>query len=235
MIPLKDRNPSQHFPAVTLLLIGANVVVFLIQLSLPPAEQRALFEELGLVPARYTGGGLGGPDGMLALAQAFLTSMFLHGGWLHLIANMWSLWLFGDNVEDRMGHARFLAFYLLAGFAAGALHIAFAPRLNVPTVGASGAIAGVMGAYVFMFPGARIVTLIPLFFIPLFVDIPALVFIGFWFVSQLFSGVTSIAGAPDEAGIAWWAHVGGFAFGAVTLPIFKRKQRGDPRERTRRW
>ncbi len=241
MIPLRDRVPSLTFPAVTLALIGANLVVFLVELSLPADELRALFDRLALVPARLAGlsaavGEAGRPTaGFWSHVQPLLTSMFLHGGWLHLIANMWVLWLFGDNVEDRMGHLRFLLFYLLCGVVAGLLHAAFNLSSHTPTVGASGAIAGVMGAYVLMFPGARIFTLVPILIIPLFVNIPAVIFIGFWFLTQLFSGVTSIAGAGSQGGIAWWGHIGGFAFGAISLPLFRRRGRDYPRDDSTGW
>lgn len=232
MIPLKDRVPSRTFPLVTLLLIGANVAIFLIELSFPPERLQALFERLALIPSRYAGlsPSPAADGGMLLRLLPFVTSMFLHGGWLHLIANMWSLWLFGDNVEDRMGRFRFLLFYLLSGFAAGLLHVAFSLDSSAPTVGASGAVAGVMGAYLFMFPTARIVTLVPILIIPLFINIPSVIFIGFWFISQLFSGIASTAGTGSQEGIAWWAHVGGFAFGALAMPLFRRRDRGTPDE-----
>jgi membrane associated rhomboid family serine protease len=227
MIPLKDKVPHERTPVVTVLLIAINGLVFLYMLSLSRPELNGLLASWAFIPERYAGlFQEGPPNGLPALIPPLLTSMFLHGGWLHLISNMWILWLFGDNVEDRMGHGRFLVFYLLSGLAATALHLAFALDSDVPTIGASGAIAGVMGAYVLMFPGARIITLIPVFFIPLFVDIPAVIFIGFWFITQLFSGVASLTDTAARAGIAWWAHVGGFAFGAVSLPLFRRGRRG---------
>lgn len=226
MIPLRDRNPSLTFPFVTLALIGLNLLVFLVELSLPPAELRDFFGRLALVPARYSAGPA---SGFAAWLQPLLTSMFLHAGWLHLISNMWVLWLFGDNVEDRMGRLRFLLFYLLSGIAAGVLHVLFSLSSADPTVGASGAVAGVMGAYVLLYPSARIVTLVPVLIIPLFVNLPAWIFIGFWFVTQLFSGFSSISGVGAQEGIAWWAHVGGFVFGALALPLFRRRDRRLPR------
>jgi membrane associated rhomboid family serine protease len=151
--------------------------------------------------------------------------MFLHGGWLHLIGNMWVLYLFGDNVEDRMGPARYLAFYLLCGLAASLTHYAINPGSTVPTLGASGAISGVLGAYLLLFPTARVITLVPVFIIPFFFEIPAVVYLGFWFVMQLFSGTLSLAGAEPPEGVAWWAHVGGFVTGMALLPVFKKSRK----------
>jgi membrane associated rhomboid family serine protease len=148
--------------------------------------------------------------------------MFLHGGWTHFIGNMWVLYLFGDAVEDRMGPARYLVFYLLCGLAAGLTHYFTNPLSSVPTVGASGAIAGVMGAYLVLFPKAQVFTLIPILFIPFFVQIPAVVFLGIWFASQLVSGTLSLVSQPSYEGVAWWAHVGGFVAGIVLLPLFKK-------------
>jgi membrane associated rhomboid family serine protease len=149
----------------------------------------------------------------------------LHGGWLHLIGNMWVLYLFGDNVEDRMGPARYLAFYLLCGLAASLTHYAINPGSTVPTIGASGAISGVLGAYLLLFPTARVITLVPVFIIPFFFEIPAVVYLGFWFVMQLFSGTLSLAGTESSEGVAWWAHVGGFVTGMALLPVFKKSRK----------
>jgi membrane associated rhomboid family serine protease len=145
--------------------------------------------------------------------------MFLHGGWLHLITNLWSLWIFGDNVEDRLGPLRYLALYVGCGLVAGLLHLATNPHSGVPTIGASGAIAGVMGAYFVLFPRAQIVTLVPVIIYPLFLRVPAVVYLGLWFAMQLLSGATTVAGTTT-AGVAWWAHVGGFAAGVVLLLVF---------------
>jgi membrane associated rhomboid family serine protease len=149
--------------------------------------------------------------------------MFMHGSWFHLLSNMWTLYIFGDNVEDRMGSARYLVFYLLAGLAAGLVQAAFDPTSTIPTVGASGAIAGVLGAYFLLFPRSRVITLIPLFFLPWFVEIPAVFFIGIWFLSQLSSGLMALGSAGAFGGIAWWAHVGGFLFGLITVYLFARR------------
>lgn len=158
--------------------------------------------------------------------------MFLHGGWFHLISNMWVLFIFGDNVEDRMGHGRFLLFYLLSGLAAGLMQALAAPGSHLPTVGASGAIAGVLGAYLLFFPGARVLTLIPFFFFFSFVEIPALFYLGFWFIAQLYSGLFALAlpAGMSAGGVAWWAHIGGFLFGLLLARRFERPRPawGDP-------
>jgi membrane associated rhomboid family serine protease len=149
------------------------------------------------------------------------TSMFLHGGLFHLLGNMWALYIFGDNVEDRMGPVRFLIFYLLCGAAAALVHVLMNPGSMIPTVGASGAISGVMGAYLVLFPFARVITLVPLFFFPYFFEIPAIFFIGVWFAGQLVSAfMTSALAPPDVGGVAWWAHVGGFVAGMVLVRLF---------------
>jgi len=226
VLPLRDEIPSRHAPLVTWALVAANVGVFLWQVSLPEAGVRQLFYLFGIVPARFT-------DPAWASAQgfpggggvAFLTSMFLHGGLFHLLSNVWTLWIFGDNVEDRMGRLRFLLFYLLCGLAAGGLHWWTNPTSTVPTVGASGAIAGVLGAYLRWYPGAKVLTLVPVFFYPLFVDLPAIVFLGLWFVSQLFSGVAALGLPADVGGVAWWAHVGGFVAGLLLCGLFARRGR----------
>lgn len=200
--------------------------MFFYELSLPRERLEALFFEFGLVPLRYLSPEWAASVGLSPCDPLpFLTAMFLHGGWLHFISNMWSLWLFGDNVEDRMGHLRFLVFYLLSGLAASLIHIFFNPLSPIPTVGASGAISGVMGAYMVLFPTSRIITLVPFFFLPLLLEIPAVVFLGLWFFSQFFSGLFSLLTPSSFGGIAWWAHVGGFLFGILALPFFKKKRR----------
>jgi membrane associated rhomboid family serine protease len=148
--------------------------------------------------------------------------MFLHGGWMHILGNMWTLWIFGDNVEDRMGPVRFVVFYLLCGLAAGIVHTLTNPNSTLPTVGASGAIAGVMGAYLFLFPKSRIIVLIPIFFFPFFFELPAVTYLGFWALSQVFSGTLALGDARDVGGVAWWAHVGGFITGIALQFFFVR-------------
>lgn len=224
MIPLKDTIPRRTFPFFTVLLIAVNGLVFFYQLSLPERHLENLVYLFGLVPARYTHPAWIAAVGLpLDEYWPFVTNMFLHGGWFHLIANMWSLYLFGDNVEDRLGHVRFFLFYLLAGVAANAAHFAVNHDSTLPVIGASGAIAGVMAAYLRLFPFARIITLVPVFFIPYFFEIPAYVFMGFWFLTQIVSGAASFAMA-EGGGIAWWAHIGGFAAGFLLIkPLCSRR------------
>ncbi|MBM4285587.1 MAG: rhomboid family intramembrane serine protease [Deltaproteobacteria bacterium] len=214
MIPLRDLNPSSRPPVVGYTLIVLNVLVFFVEISL---EQQlpAFLKAFGFIPARLTSA-LGSGDLLEAVLPLF-TSMFLHGGWLHLIGNMWTLFIFGDNVEDSLGHGRFLLFYLAAGVLAGLSQFATAPFSRIPIVGASGAIAGVMGAYFFLFPGARVLTLIPILFF-LVIEVPAYVFLGFWFFLQFYSGTASLAGGK-AAGVAFWAHVGGFLAGVLLLLV----------------
>jgi membrane associated rhomboid family serine protease len=200
---------------MTLLLIVANAAVFLWQLTLPPELRETLLRVFGVVPARLAhpawAADAGYPRGA---ALSLLTATFLHGGVFHLVSNMWALWLFGDNVEDRLGHFRYLLFYLVCGVASMLAHVLFNGSSVLPAVGASGAIAGVMGAYLLMYPFARMVVVVPLLFYPLFVEIPAVVFLLLWILSQLVRGTGSLLfGAAGAGGIAFWAHVGGFFAG----------------------
>jgi membrane associated rhomboid family serine protease len=213
MIPLRDIIPSRTTPVVTVSLIALNAMVFLYQLSLgPQVETFVLY--YGLVPAAFSW-------------ITVVTSMFLHGGFLHVAGNMLYLWIFGDNVEDRMGHGRFLVFYLLCGAAAALAQTITDPQSVVPMVGASGAIAGVMGAYFVLYPRSRILTLVPIFFFIQLIEVPAIFFLGIWFVMQFLSGVGSIATSTGEpaGGIAFWAHVAGFAAGFGGVHVFKRPER----------
>lgn len=221
MIPLKDKNPSYSFPFVNYLLIAANVAVFIYELSLGSGLE-AFFTKFGLVPSRYFEA-VANHTHLVTRYVPFFTSMFIHGGWLHIIGNMWFLYIFGDNVEDKLGHRKYLVFYLLSGLAAGALQTYLSAGSSVPTIGASGAISGVLGAYLVLFPRARIVTLIPIFFIFDIIDVSAILFIGFWFMMQFFSGVQSF-GQAVSGGIAWWAHVGGFVAGILMVPVFRRRR-----------
>jgi membrane associated rhomboid family serine protease len=214
MFPLRDNIPSRTFPAVTLGVIAINVLVFFWEISLGRHVEDAFFQ-FGLVPIRYTLPELADRFNPVEQIVPFFSSMFLHGGWMHLIGNMWIFWIFGDNVEDRMGKLRFLVFYLLGGLAAAFLHILTNMGSKMPTIGASGAVAAVMGAYFRLFPHARVVTFIPPFFLgPLFV-IPAVFFLAWWFLLQFFAGALSLGQQNDFGGIAWWAHIGGFLFGAL--------------------
>jgi membrane associated rhomboid family serine protease len=211
---------------MTWALLLVNAGVFFFELQLTDAQLEQLFYLFGLVPARYSHPGWAHWVGLSADDYwPFLTCMFLHGGWFHFVGNMWTLWIFGDNVEDRMGPARFLIFYLLCGLAAGMVHYHTNLYSAVPTVGASGAIAGVMGAYFMLYPRARIIMLLPIFFYPLFFETLVVLYLGVWFYSQLLSGVLSIPGSAQVGGIAVWAHVGGFIAGVVLRGIFVRPKR----------
>lgn len=225
MIPLRDNVPGQNTPWVTWLLISVNLLIFGYQSTMPQQEIVAFFNQYGFIPldlSQNISQGFG--IHLMPVIPTLLSSLFVHGSWLHVVSNMWSLWLFGDNVEDSVGHFRFLLFYLAGGVTASMAHYLFNSTSSLPTVGASGAIAAVMGAYLLMFPLARIRTLVPLLFIPLFFDIPALVFIGFWFITQVFSGVSSTLTSYPDGGIAWWAHVGGFIFGLLVIPLIRKKR-----------
>lgn len=216
MIPIQDTVPSRSIPFITWLLIILNGFIFLQELALSDEQLEQLVDLLGLVPAR-----LGyDPEAWWTL----ITCMFVHDGWMHFLGNMWSLYLFGDNVEDRMGSVRFLIFYLLCGVVAGLTHVFTDPNSTIPTIGASGAIAGVLGAYFLLFPTARVITLIPVIFWPLIVEVPAVFYLGVWFVSQLFSGTLALLGPGYYEGVAWWAHVGGFVAGLALLPLFKKSR-----------
>jgi len=221
MIPLRDTIRSSKTPIVTWTLIGINTLVFLFENSLSPNSLNQLVMTYGLVPAHLH---LFNPTHLITSPQplaSFFTHMFLHGGWFHLISNMWILFIFGDNVEDRMGRGRYLLFYLISGFVAGLAQVLIEPTSQTPAVGASGAIAGVLGAYFIMFPTARVLTLILIFFFPWFVEIPAIFFLGFWFLAQLFSGISSLSLVHQAiGGVAWWAHIGGFIFGLLFYRFF---------------
>jgi membrane associated rhomboid family serine protease len=223
VLPLRDNIPSTRIPAVTLGLIVVNVLFFLWELSLGRRLERALLE-LAVIPLRYSNPDVAQLFSVQDQIVPFFSSMFLHGGWLHLIGNMWTLWVFGDNVEDRLGHGKFLAFYLASGVASALMHIYTNLDSRVPTIGASGAIAGVMGAYFRFYPHARVETLIPPFFCGPYFVLPAVVFLGWWFFLQFFNGAISLSvGERGFGGVAWWAHVGGFAFGAVVCLFARRK------------
>lgn len=232
MIPLRDINPRHSVPVITVVLIAINVLVFLFQLSLGPRAGEQLVFLYGMIPARLQVALAGGDVPVTAAALPLLTSVFLHGGFLHVLGNMWFLWVFGDNVEDRMGHFRFLAFYLLTGIGAGLIHTFFNWNSTIPAVGASGAISGVMGAYIALFPHSRVVTLVPLLIFFFVARIPAVVMIGYWFLLQFLSGVASIGAqattARDVGGVAWWAHIGGFLLGLLLVGIFRRPRRPSP-------
>ncbi len=225
MIPLRDANPSRCTPWITIAIIAVNTLVFLYEYSLSEPMLRRMVFTMGMVPARVTAF-VSQPE--ISLGEAFLplfSSMFLHGGWLHLIGNMWFLWIFGDNIEERLGHFRYLFFYLLCGVGAGLAHIVFNWGSTVPTLGASGAVAGVLGGYLLLYPHARVLTLVPFFFLML-LELPAYLILVYWFVIQLFSGAASVGvQSAQGGGVAWWAHVGGFLLGLVLVKKFAGKQR----------
>jgi len=222
MFPIRDTLPSRSTPIVTYLLIGLNAVVFWFQISLPERALEAVMFRYGLVPASFFHPYPG--TSLAALLVPWITHMFLHGGWLHLIGNMWTLWIFGDNVEDRMGKLNFLIFYLLCGLAAATTQAFLHPAARVPMVGASGAISGVMGAYLILCRGSWIVLMIPIFFWPFFFAIPAALYLVYWFFLQWIAGTVSLA-AGSAGGVAWWAHIGGFLFGVLFHPFFASGRR----------
>lgn len=218
MIPIRDTIPSKRVAVVNNTIIGINVLLFLVELAQGPAQDHFVYL-YGLVPAKFTVPQVAAYFSLGQRVLSLFTFMFLHGGWLHLIGNMWSLFIFGDNVEDRLGPLRYAFFYILCGLASGVTQIIFNAHSNIPTIGASGAIAGVMGAYFVLYPRARILTLIPIIFIPWFVEIPAFIFLGIWFLLQFINAAGS---SGHAAGIAWWAHIGGFIFGIIALKLFDR-------------
>jgi membrane associated rhomboid family serine protease len=223
MIPLHDDVPSQRYPIVTVAIIAVNVVAFLYELALGDRLQAFLLSH-GLVPARYTVPDVAHLFSWHEQLLSFFTSMFLHGGWTHLLGNMWSLWIFGDNVEDRLGRGRFFGLYLLGGGAAGLLHIYTNADSAMPTIGASGAIAAVMGAYFRLYPRAHVVMVIPPLFFGPFFTVPAVLFLGWWFILQFFNATLSLLADPRQtSGIAWWAHIGGFVFGALLCSVIRGK------------
>jgi membrane associated rhomboid family serine protease len=213
MIPLRDVIPSRTVPYVTVGLIVLNLLAWFFELSLPRDVLPEFLMVYGVVPRFFNW-------------PSVLTSMFLHGGWLHVLGNMLYLWIFGDNVEDRLGHGRYLFFYLLCGAVAAVAQVAIAPDSRIPMVGASGAIAGVMGGYFVLYPRSRVLTLIPLFIFIELIEVPAVVFLGVWFVMQLFSGVGSIALTTAHAGgVAFWAHIAGFVVGVIGVFALRRPER----------
>ncbi|NJC96661.1 MAG: rhomboid family intramembrane serine protease [Anaerolineales bacterium] len=216
MFPLYDTVRSRRFPLVNWMLIVANALAFLYELQMGSNALEQFIFAHGLVPARL----MGDPTSNWS---TIYSSMFLHGGWFHIINNMWVLFIFGDNVEARMGRIRYLIFYLLSGTAAGLLQTYVLPASQVPMIGASGAIAGVLGAYLVLFPHSRVASLVPIFFIFTVIEIPAFIYLIFWFVSQLYSGWLSFQGVGGS-GIAWWAHIGGFLFGLFMSFVFARRR-----------
>ena len=213
MIPLRDTQPSYTFPFVTVAIIALNVLAFLYEFTMDPYEFNFFIAHHGVIPARLQW-------------VDVLTSIFLHGGWLHLIGNMWFLWIYGDNVEDILGHAQYLAFYLLCGLAATMVHVVFNADSSAPTIGASGAIAGVMGAYVVKFPHSKITTLVLVVVFITTMEIPAYLILLYWFVIQFFSGVGSMGHSHlSQGGVAWFAHIGGFLAGVALILVMRTQER----------
>jgi membrane associated rhomboid family serine protease len=208
-IPLKDLNPHKTYPVVNTLLILTNVIVFLFQLTLTPSQYKVFLLTNATIPS-HINGLLSGHISPEAALLPLLTSMFLHGGLAHIAGNMLFLWIFGDNVEDYFGHFPYLLFYIFCGVGSDLLHIAFNFNSSVPALGASGAISGVMGAYILLYPRAQVLTLVLVFFLP----IPAFIILGYWFLLQFLAGVSSV-GAAATGGVAWWAHIGGFLLGMI--------------------
>ena len=214
MFPLYDTLRSRRFPLVNWMLIILNGLAFYYELKLGKAGLSRFIQTWGLIPSQF----IANPA---AKWITIFTSMFLHGGWFHILSNMWFLAIFGDNIEDRLGAAPYLIFYLLGGVAAALTEAFLSPASRLATIGASGAIAAVLGAYLILFPRARIASIVPIFFLFTLIEIPVMIFLGFWFILQLFSGWLALQGA-DTGGIAWWAHVGGFVFGMLAVRLFVR-------------
>jgi len=213
MIPLRDVIPSRTTPYVTVTIIVLNALAWMFELSLPHDDLNEFLTVYGVVPAYFAW-------------PTLITSMFLHGGWMHVIGNMWYLWIFGDNVEDSLGHGRFIVFYLLCGIVAAFGQILIEPSSTLPTIGASGAIAGVMGAYFVLYPQSRVLTLLTLIIFWEVVELPAIVLLGFWFLMQLFSaGTIAMTASTGGGGVAFMAHVAGFLFGVAGVFVFRKRQR----------
>ena len=227
MIPLKDINRTRTFPAITLFLIAVNAAVFVYQLSLGSGPiLTGFFYQFGLVPRALFSFGYWQEAGILLGLAPLFTSMFLHGGWMHFLGNMLYLWVFGDNVEDWLGSLRFLLFYLVCGLLASLLQMAVHPGSAIPMIGASGAISGVLAAYLVLFPRARVLTFVPILFFFYLIRLPALIFLGLWFLLQFFNGAVSLtAGDLSMGGTAWWAHIGGFVAGLVLILKARKSRR----------
>ena len=233
MIPLKDDNPTRRFPIVTVVLIVINVAIYVMQFLLPREAGELLVFRYGAIPADVLGNRSAEPLGPPA-PVTLITSMFLHGSPLHVGGNMLYLWIFGNNIEDRVGPFRFLVFYLLCGFGAHAAHIFTAPNSVIPTIGASGAIAGVLGAYILLYPHARVLTLVPLGFFTRMIWVPAVFVLGLWIVVQILNGLPSLGGEA-AAGIAWFAHIGGFLAGMLFIWPFLVGREAPPARREGAW
>ena len=215
MFPLRDVIPSRTTPYITVTLIVLNALAWFYELALPRDVLPVFLQEFGVVPADFS-------------APTLISSMFLHGSWMHVIGNMWWLWIFGDNVEDRLGHGRYIAFYLLCGIVAALGQMVIDPFSTIPTIGASGAIAGVMGAYIVLYPHSRVLTLVPIFFYIEIIELPALLLLGIWFVMQLFNaGAVAVTASTSSGGVAFMAHVAGFVVGMIAVVVMRKRKRPD--------
>jgi membrane associated rhomboid family serine protease len=224
MIPLRDINPTRRLSFITIALIAVNSLVFIYELSLNDRALNNLILSAGVIPFEVSNNF--GP----AVARDLITSMFLHGGWMHLLSNMLYLWIFGNNIEDHLGPFRFTLFYLLCGVLASLAQVIVSADSTIPTIGASGAIAGVLGAYLILFPQARVQSLVFVFYFVRFVEIPAIIVLGFWFILQFFNGLAAL-GVPSMGGVAYFAHIGGFVAGAALIFLFRIGRHSDPPRR----
>ena len=225
MIPLRDKARAGRLPLVTVLLIIANIYIFLREIFLGP-ELKGVIYTYALIPAAYLHPGTWTTSQALNNGISLISALFLHGGWLHLLGNMWYLWIFGDNVEDKLGHFKFLLFYILCGIIGNLAHIVTHINSNTPTLGASGCIAGLLGAYFLLFPRAKIVTLLPIFIFWTVAEVPAFFFLGIWFLIQFLNGFFTLPGSKESAGnVAWWAHIGGFTGGFLFAFLFRIRKR----------
>jgi membrane associated rhomboid family serine protease len=224
MIPLQDENPSRTIPIINVSLIVANIVVFIYQYFFFSGGPERFTLQWSCIPYEFTHFVDIDPPALVPIPLTIFTSMFMHGGWLHLLGNMLFLWIFGDNVEDKLGHLRYLVFYLFCGVVASFSHIFTNLDSQIPSLGASGAISGVMGAYIFLFPGARIKTLVIWFVFIQIIRIPAVVMIGYWILIQILSGLAEF-GSIKGGGIAWFAHIGGFVAGLILILLLKKRKR----------
>ncbi len=223
MIPLRDEVPTRSFPVVTVSVIVLNVAIYIYQLTLSQYQYSAMIFKWGYLPIEYTHFVQVYPQLAVPYGLTVLTSMFVHGGFMHLAGNMLYLWIFGNNIEDHLGKVKFIVFYLISGIAALALFTVTSPASDIPLVGASGAIAGVLGAYVALYPRARVLALVFLGFFIQTVRVPAAILLGFWFVLQLLYGLPSLLGGTQGGGVAWFAHVGGFAFGYLYFKLTRKR------------
>ena len=225
MIPLKDENPSSKIPIINIFLIVANSCTFIYQMYFMPGDAQQLFYKLGFVPYELSHLVDISPKDIVPIPFTVFTSMFIHGGWIHLLGNMLYLWIFGDNVEDRLGHIKYLFFYVMCGMMGALVHGFINIDSRVPSVGASGAIAGVLAAYLFLFPGARIKTLFIVFLFARVIKLPALIVLGLWILIQVLSGFAEY-GSQNGSSIAWFAHIGGFASGFILIVLMKKQKKG---------